>query len=193
MSVSVKNDDNEALESKIKKEQKQFQEIVDIAGETVYVFLQFERIFIEGWIIAIATVLFQCFFVYFFLAESFQCGLDGGSNCFVNTLTGSSGDPAVTNKTTQVGLVTGCIVAVLFLTPDFMKGIVSYVNVFWCSVRSYLSTGLSKAKVHNNWSSSYSYFSSHIGSYHVIHSNHSCYRYSNSYVHCDHSIRCGPR
>lgn len=105
-----------------------WQEVLDIGGETVYSYLQTQYILWDGIAVALLVLALQAFCFSIFLQEAIKCGIWNADDC---TLSGGilshddNGQLELNDDAaTPAGIVVGLVIALIFLLPDFMKGMV---------------------------------------------------------------------
>lgn len=107
-----------------------FKEVLDIGGETVYIYLQREYVYWDGIVAAILAVTVQlvCFWVFFI--EAYRCGIIDSDDCtlegglLASSTSGNSTSFTISSEASPIGIGCGLAIAIVFLAPDFMKGIV---------------------------------------------------------------------
>mmetsp|Transcript_7307 Transcript_7307/g.9258 ORF Transcript_7307/g.9258 Transcript_7307/m.9258 type:complete len:214 (-) Transcript_7307:137-778(-) len=109
-----------------------WKEIIEIGGETIYVFLQRKKIYPFGMLLGIVTTAFQLFTFFIFFNEAVKCGVRDDADCslsgggFLITNNNSTGETKIdingTGSVTALGISLGIIITLNFLVPDFIRG-----------------------------------------------------------------------
>eukprot|EP00510_Aplanochytrium_minuta_P010172 CAMPEP_0184069346 /NCGR_PEP_ID=MMETSP0957-20130417/41397_1 /TAXON_ID=627963 /ORGANISM="Aplanochytrium sp, Strain PBS07" /LENGTH=202 /DNA_ID=CAMNT_0026368741 /DNA_START=56 /DNA_END=664 /DNA_ORIENTATION=+ len=106
-----------------------WRDIIEIGGETVYVFLQKERVYPFGIFLGLLTTAFQLFTFFIFFREAVKCGVQDSDDCALGAggfLTANQNGTDITfdvgGGVTLVGVTLGIIITLNFLIPDMIRG-----------------------------------------------------------------------
>mmetsp|Transcript_18145 Transcript_18145/g.29439 ORF Transcript_18145/g.29439 Transcript_18145/m.29439 type:complete len:241 (+) Transcript_18145:7-729(+) len=116
---------------------KTWRRIKRIGGSSIYMYMQFSHVSIIGWALASATFSFQMFCFWIFFIESYKCGVITSDDCnlqggvLIPSKDGLGAPTFAENpEVSMLGVATGCAVAILFILPEFMKGLVFMYHKF---------------------------------------------------------------
>ncbi|GBG30705.1 Hypothetical Protein FCC1311_069252 [Hondaea fermentalgiana] len=107
-----------------------WKEVLGIGGETVYCYLQTAYVIPDGIAVSLVTIAIQLFAFQVFIYESIVCSIVSSDDC---SLTGGILDKdengtfhVKVESASPQGIICGLVIALIFLLPDFTKGIVFF-------------------------------------------------------------------